>query len=267
MLFKSNSRLGNLILVAIAVFAAVSLSRMGLAYAQIQRLHTRIVELERQDSIRKGINAAIRDQYQSIGRIREKAEEKFTDLQLKYGGLVDRGGSVFSFRSVPSIQIEEESPPIIFRVIVPEGRTVWLRYGVFPSNNDIVKNPHMFRSADGLAKGTAFQHEGVFQHLLPTGPHLISIRCEIGVKVPIEVLLDDRRILSTVYESGFFTYYGRDQAYQHEQGDREVGQRLPWLFSSEMYPQTNSEASFEPAPHACSIWLSEDKLDVAPFPH
>lgn len=266
MQFKSQSRLANVILVVIAISAAVSLSRLGLAYAKVQLQRTRLVDLERQDSIRKGTNAALLDQYQSIGRIREKAEEKFADLQLKYGGLVDRGGSIFSFRSVPSIQIEEESPPIIFRIIVPENRTVWLRYGVFPSDRDIVQNPHMFRSTVDLPTGTAFQHEGIFQYRLPTGQHLISIHCEIGVNVPIEVSLDDRRILSTFYKSGFYTYYRRDQEYQHDQGDREIGQSLPWLFSCEMYPQTSSEKSIDPAPHACSIWLSEDRIDVPSFP-
>ncbi|PAY17616.1 hypothetical protein CKO51_20535 [Rhodopirellula sp. SM50] len=151
MQFMSNSRLANAVLVAIAISAVVSLSRLGLAYVQVQRIRLRLVDLERQDSIQKGTNAALRDQYQSIGRMREKAQEKFADLQLKYGGLVDRGGSVVSFRSVPSIQIEEESPPIIFRVIVPEDRAVWLRYGVFPSDMDFVENPHAFRSTVGLA--------------------------------------------------------------------------------------------------------------------
>lgn len=218
------------------------------------------------DDPKSNLHAAIMEEYQSITMLSVAARYQFQHFQQKHSRIIKRDDVTFSYHSVPTISYGEEWSPTVYRVFVPSRRDVWLRYGVFAHETEKYEYPDSFRAVEPALSDTSFRHEGIFQYKLPPGEHVVAIREEQTLGIRIKIKLDDQAVLSTAFESQFLVYSGSNTPAAHGQQDFARDQRLPWLFVSELYPQSKLEKSIDPAPHLYLIWVSDAEKDHPAFP-
>lgn len=70
------------------------------------------------------------DEHETLRQVRERAVARFDLLRQKYSTMEPRPSDVFSLRCIPSLQTGRAVAPAVYRMLVPEDRTIWLKCGV-----------------------------------------------------------------------------------------------------------------------------------------
>lgn len=209
-----------------------------------------------------------RDQYESTGRLRAIALEQFKIVQQKYGEIEPQGPDVVSIRTIPQLSVDQKRPPVVFRILVPAEREVWLKYSLVSSDGGSQASKSLDqRDHTKIETKTGFQHTGPFQHRLQPGERILQVHTDeaTGNTLPILVRLDDQILLDTSFTGDGVPSTGAFHISGQTQIDFGTDRPLPWLLNVKIRVE-QSDNSRAPAPAVGCLWLSPAPSDFEAFP-
>lgn len=164
-------------LVALGALAWMTAGRSNRKQAEVQQLRNEV------NALRAGLfvdqparqQAKLRefDEYRSLQVMRDAALEQFDLLHEKYCLLEQREADVLSMRSVPSLPANNGSAPAVYRLLVPQQRPVWLKFGVHPGRVSVGSASEA--DARKFLSRSAYEPSGPYELRLPPGDHTLSI--------------------------------------------------------------------------------------------
>lgn len=212
------------------------------------------------------------DEFESLHALRERSLAHFDTLRQKYSTLETRGPDVLSLRSVPALATGGDPTPVVYRLVVPRQRSVWLKFGVHPQQQD----RHSSRTPDDatdLLTQSPFEPSGPFEVQLPPGDQTLSIAVGSVQEgcLPIVFQLNERTLLKTTFVSADVSGAGWGRISATSQLDFDRQQQLPWLMTASMNLNAASvsrrQTTLAPGmTHAFSIWLSDRSSNFKGFP-
>jgi hypothetical protein len=212
------------------------------------------------------------DELAPLAAMRERSLQQFEKLRDKYSTMEPRKPDVLSLRGVPSLAKDRDPAPVLFRLLVPAERPVWLKCGVHPAK----RSHHTSRNSDqeqDLLRQSPFSLSGPFEMQLPPGDH--TLRISVGSAdegaLPLEIALDETVLLRTSFVSPQVSGAGYSYNSASSQLDFGPSQPLPWLLTAIMDLQGSSvlfnrHPSTTEETHALSLWLSDRASEFVRFP-
>lgn len=271
MRFSIKTLLAITFLIALALLAWRTIedarrdrARLELVKAEVKQLEAR-VRLD-DPELHQVILCTI-DEVQPLHVMRERAIAHFDMLREKYSSIEPRGPEVLSIRGLPSMQVDNESSPTVFRMIVPEERGIWLKFGV----HQVERNMNSSRSSDqedDLLSDSPFDDSGPFEIKLSPGDQTLSVAAgpaKDGL-LPIEIRLDEALLLRTTFHSPDVSGTGSSHISAPSQIDFDARRELPWLLSSSMGTRSSATDNERGLTYAFSMWLSDRSSDFKGFP-
>ena len=267
MTFSIRDLLALIFLFALALLAWRSAEETGRARARARQLDGEIKSLELQLRLdQPALHQEIlhtADEQASLAALGERSLKQFETLREKYSALVPREQDVLSLRGVPSLAKDPSPAPVLFRLLVPTQRPVWLKYGVHPAK----QSQHTSRNTDkeqDLLRQTPFTLSGPFEMQLPPGDHTLQISVGAAHEgaLPIVIALGDTVLLRTSYMSAQVSGAGYSYSSATSQLDFAPSQPLPWLLTASM----NLRESATDETHAISLWLGVQASKFTRFP-
>jgi hypothetical protein len=265
MKFSIRDLMALVLLLALGLLAWRTSNEAKRANAQSEQLGNEIESLEavlRLDD--PAIHQAIlhtTDEFESLDQMRERSLAHFESLREKHSAMMPRSADVLSLRSIPSLPDDGASAPVIFRLLVPEARPAWLKFGVHMTR----PTAHSSKALDdhpGFRSESLLGVSGPFEAPLPPGDHTITIAMGAAHEgaVPVVIALHDKTLLQSSFASsdgvGFSNISARSQI------DFRPNQELPWLLTAEMNrDQTGTDES-----QVFSVWLSDRPSNFKGFP-
>ena len=201
------------------------------------------------------------DEFDSMAALRERSESHFESLREKYSTMEARGANVLSLRGVPSLKTGAGPAPIVFRLLVPTERPVWLKFGVHT-----IQPSQFSRSVfpeEDLVSQSPFEASGPFEVRLASGDHKLTITIGTATNgaLPVTLKLDDGILLQTDYVSATVSGTSSSHVSGISQIDVRPKRALPWLITAHL------DDDNPPAPkYGFSIALSEQSSEFAVFP-
>lgn len=272
MRFSIRALLAFTFLVGLALLAWRTLTDVRRNQARAEMLRDEIKSLEvrvRLDDPKLHQSMGhISDEYESLHAMSKRGLAHFDALREKYSTIEPRNGKqVFSLRGIPSLHAEPGPAPVVFRMIVPEERPVWLKFGIHMVDQSV----HSSRTpdeTDDLLTDTPFDDSGPFEIRLPAGDQMLTIVTGSAGEgsLPVEILLDDRVLVRTKFVSPDVS--GSDYGHISAPSQIDFGPRrdLPWLLTTHMNLKPTPAGSRRRKTHAFAIWLSDKPSDFASFP-
>jgi hypothetical protein len=270
MQFSLRSLLAVLLLCGVLFPLVMGLQQVRRDEATRMQLANEIVMLRQSlaidDPKRQRFDRHVQEEYDSLRRLRKTAELHFAGIQEKYGTILPRGPNVLSLRVVPQLSLDGTPSPLVFRVLVPERRQVWLKYAVILKQDQSV----IPKWLDQLARpsvDTGFLHNGFYQVRLRPGQRDIVVRSgPVAASVlPIAVRLDDQALLKTRFEADGRLSLGASHLGGLRQIDYDPQRELPWLVSLKL-DVNRKDGSYQNSEYECCLWLSERSSGFDAFP-
>lgn len=194
--------------------------------------------------------------------MRQRSLTQFELLRQKYSILEEREADVLSLRGIPSLSIDTEPAPAVFRLWVPKERPVWIKFGVREATPS---RPSSSSDNDrDLLSDSPFRASGPFETQLPPGDQTLQIAAGSAREgsLPLCITLGETVLLRTSFDSPSVSGTGSSHITGATQLDYGPRQQLPWLLTSTM----NVGEPATEKPHAFSLWLSDRASGFAPFP-
>jgi hypothetical protein len=267
MTFSLRDLLALFVLLALALLGWRTSQQARQEKARLVELRKEIEKLEvcmrldRPDLHQAMLNTL--DEMQPLAEMRQRALAQLDLLRSRYGGLEPRGADVLSLRGLPSLPEGEEPAPILFRLLVPEQRPLWLKFGVHAAQQfrHSSRNPEDERE---LLPRSPFTISGPFEMRLPSGDQ--TLRITIGTardgELPVTISLNDGVLLRTTFVSAGTSGTGYSHISAGSQLDYRASQKPPWLLTAIMDQREQPSGNT----HAFSVWLDERESDFLPFP-
>ncbi|MCA9145688.1 MAG: hypothetical protein H6821_09795 [Planctomycetaceae bacterium] len=239
-------------------------SRLQLLNAEIKSLEAR-VRLD-DPAIHRVILSKV-DELEPLHAMRERAVTHFDVLQEKYSGVEERGSDVLSIRGLPALRRHDEPVRVLFRMIVPRQRSVWLKFGV----HQVERNVNSSRGSDqedDLLSESPFDVSGPFEMQLQPGDQTLSVfagEAKDG-SLPVEIALNDKLLFRSCFESPDVTGTGLIHISAPSQIDFDSRRDLPWLLSTNINVESEGPDTERELAYAFSIWLSDHSSDFKGFP-
>jgi hypothetical protein len=207
------------------------------------------------------------EEFEPIHAMRERSLEHFDRLRQKYSTLDPKGADVFSIRGIPSLQNDPEPAPVIFRLFVPEKRTVWLKFGVHMAKQSV----HSTRAPDDvhdLLTDSPFSKSGPFEMQLPPGDQMLKIALGHIAEgsLPVVMTLDDKVLLRSSFVSAEVTGTSSSYISAPSQIDFDPQRQLPSLLGGSMNLRTNASGNKPADTYAFWVWLSDRASNFTSFP-
>ena len=270
MRFSLRSLLAIILLCAIAFPLIIQIGEVRVDEAkrlqmgkEIQILRT---QLALDDPARQRVHRHQDDQYASLHQLRDRAEQHFQSLQEKHGRIESRGPDVLSLRSIPQISTDQRQPPIVYRVLVPAQRDVWLKFTVLAGSSASRSSQQLDRPTEPPID-SGFQHVGPYELRLQPGDQ--RLRIETGPVIentlPIAVYVNDDLLLSTSFSGDGVPSNGMFRISGTTQIDYGANAQLPWLMNFDVKLQRDNDANRDVAFDGC-LWLSDRSSGFHPFP-
>ncbi|QEF96452.1 hypothetical protein Mal15_04800 [Stieleria maiorica] len=218
------------------------------------------------DPERQWVRQHQREEYASMGTVRKRAERQFERIQQKYGGIEVRGADVLSLRTVPQLSLGQSQPPVVYRLLVPTDREVWLKYAVVPAEG-ISRSPDKLDQLQTPVEASGFADPGPYQLRLAPGEQLLAVQTgpSNGRELPIAIRIDDKPLLDSSFRSEGVPSSGAHHISGLRQFDVLKSRRLPWLQSIQIKVTMEDETRQDAAHHG-SLWLSDQPSGFDPFP-
>ena len=270
MQFSIRSLLAILLLCGILFPLVMGLGQVRRDEAMLRQLANEI-DLHRQrlalnDPQRKLIKQHQQEEYASLRSLRDAAETHFVSVQEKYGKIEPRGPNVLSLRTVPQLSLDAAPSPVVFRLLVPKERQVWLKYAVIQRTN---RNgtPEKHDQIDQPPIDTGFDHNGLYEVRLRPGERILAIQSGpvVANVLPIAMRLDEKDLLSTRFSDDGVPSTGSFHVSGRKQIDFEERRQLPWLLNVNVTIKSEG-GSREEAPYAGCFWLSDRSSGFDAFP-
>jgi hypothetical protein len=207
------------------------------------------------------------DEIESLRAMRERAIEHFPVILQKYSTIEPRGADVLSIRSIPTLRVADEPSPTIFRLLIPEARPVWLKFGIHLTKRG-VSSSRSSETEDDLLTTSPFTETGPFEMQLPAGDLMLDVTIasvEEG-RLPVVVTLNNEVLLHSEFVSGHVTGWGGGSIGAQTQLDFDRRQKVPWLVTYDMGLDTRQFQGDGSMDHAFSVWLSDHSSNFANFP-
>ena len=207
------------------------------------------------------------EEFQPIHAMRERSVRHFDQLRQKYSTLEPPGGDVFSIRGIPSLKTDTGPAPVIFRMFVPEKRTIWLKFGVHMVKHSV----HSTRTPDDvhdLLTVSPFKDSGPFEIQLPSGDQTLRIATGHAADgfLPLIMTLDDKVLLRTSFVAADVAGMGSSHISAPSQIDFDPQRDLPSLLTGHMSLRTPASGIEPVNTHAFWVWLSDRASNFARFP-
>lgn len=270
MRFSIRSLLAIMLLCSIVFPMVIGLNRIRRNELLRMQL-AKEIESERQalaldDPKRQRIRQHWRDELDSMQQLRDKAEQQFDRIQLKYSSIETRSGDVLSVRTVPQLSVDDQRPPVAFRLQVPSGRPVYLKYALVPSDGGSQWSKQL-DEIDRAEQDSGYQHPGPYEIRLEPGERIVTVSTglAIGNVMPITVRLDDETLLNTTFESDQKPTAGAYHVSGRRQMDFAPGRDLPWLLNTRIRLEDEDGKNKNAAFYGC-LWLSERSGQYPSFP-
>ena len=235
-------------------------------HSEVQKLNVR---LAMDDPEKMKLIEHRQDEFKSFVKTRDIAERHFVNLKEKYGEIQPRGPETLSIRTIPQLSLDNTSPPVVFRLLVPTKREVWLKYAVAESGsrNRIPSKLDQLGRLDPPPTDTGFRHNGYYEIKLRQGERVFEVHCGkvIGAVLPIEVRLDGEKLLTTQFSADGVPHTGSFHISSRKQIDYPMKRELPWLLNINVRVRRDGGPSKEAA-HAGCFWLSDRSSGLESFP-
>ena len=207
------------------------------------------------------------EEFQPFHAMRERSVEHFDRLRQKYSTLEPPGADVFSIRGIPSLQTDAGPVPVIFRLFVPEKRTVWLKFGVHTVKQSVISS-RTPDDAHDLLTDSPFKDSGPFEMQLPSGDQTLRIAMGHVAEgsLPLVMTLDDKVLLRTSFVSAEVTGTSSGHISALSQIDFGPQQALPSLLTGNMNLRTPVSGIAPANTYAFWVWLSDRASSFASFP-
>lgn len=271
MKFSIRTLLAFTFLVALALLTWRTFEDARRDEARAQRLQAEIKLLEARGRLdQPGLDQAIlhtRDEFESLKEMREHSLAHFDLLRDKYSGIEPRGAGVLSIRGLPSMQVGDRTAPIVFRMLIPDERPVWLKFGVHMVKPNVTASRGSDAEDDLITK-SPFEASGPFEQRLPPGDQMLKIVSGAATDgaLPIEITLNDKVLLRTSFVADDVTGSGSGHISVPSQFDVGPRQDLPWLLTVDLTHRTQTSGGDSPDTHAFSVWLSDRSSNFKGFP-
>lgn len=273
MRFSIRALLAFGFVVALAMLDARTLDQAARDRGRIVELNGEIRSLEATVRLddpllhRTMLHAA--DGHEHLRILRERAVDHFDQLQEKYSTIESAGPDVVAIRGVPMLQDETGHAPTVYRIVVPAGRSVWLKFGVHivDGKSQSQRTPD---DGDGLLTTSPFDDSGPFEFQIPPGDQKLSI--EIGPVQPdsnrigLVIAIDDHELLRSAYVSEDLPGPNSTSISGRLQLDFPPDRKLPWLITARMKPRWPKTEKLS-LNHGFTIWLSDHASGFGSFPN
>ena len=257
MRFSIRSLLGMLLFFGLCFPLWIEWDRHRSLQGELEPLRTSVARLE--SSVRPfkdswpELSRHLQAEQQSLRDVALKLEERFGPAPGLFGVPVSNPSDVVVEYRLPAMSqkmggVFQQSR---FDVVVPPDRNVWLRCAVAPKTGFGFgkEDPAAIRSGSALA-------DSLYQVLLPQGRHQITATSGMNSSL---LELNGERLFEVPIAEGQAYHSTRQRI-----GSTDVvkpGGSLPWLLDAATVMQRRP-----PIRQAYSIWLSEERLPVDPFP-
>jgi hypothetical protein len=204
-----------------------------------------------------------RDDVPPLEAMRDRALARFDELRTRYGAIEARGGDVVSIRTVPAIADGPGPAPVIFRLVVPPDRPVWLKFGTHLAGTT-VEPPQRLDEGAGLRSDTPLAASGPYEARLSAGDHTLTIAVGTAAEgsLPLAISLGDGFLLQSSFDSPGVSGVSSSHTSPVDQYDIRPPAELPWLMTGRL---NHRDSKAEQVP-AFSLWLSDQASGFAEFP-
>jgi len=272
MRFSIREMLALISLVALGMLAWRTSEDARRDRARLAELRNEIKSLEARVWLdRPALHRAIlrtHEEFESLHAMRERSIEHFDLLRQKYSTMEPPPeADVLSIRGIPSLQTDTGPAPVIFRLLVPQERPVWLKFGV----HKVQRSVHSSRTSDDdsdLLTDSPFNASGPFEVRLPAGDHVLRIATGSAQEgsLPLVITLNDEVLLRSAFLSADVT--GAGSSYISAPSQINFGPRrpLPWLLTTIMNRRDPTSRKAHDTTHGFSVWLSDRSSSFTSFP-
>jgi hypothetical protein len=207
------------------------------------------------------------EEFQPFDAMRQRSIEHFDLLRRKYSSMEPKGTDVFSLREIPSLQTDTRPAPVIFRLLVPEQRTVWLKFGVHLVEQSVHSSTDKLDGRD-LLTDSPFNVSGPFETRLQPGDHTLTVAVGLAAEgsLPVVITLDDEVLLRSSFVSAEVTGTSSSRISAPSQLDFGPQRNLPSLLSTHMNLRTPASGKAPAKTHGFSMWLSDRASSFTNFP-
>jgi hypothetical protein len=207
------------------------------------------------------------DESQSLQDARQRAIDHFDLIRQKYSTIEPQGADVLSLRGVPMLPAGNGPAPIGFRMLVPEQRAIWLKYGVHPTKRNTQSGRGSEQESDLLTK-SPFLDSGPFELRLPAGDQILAVTMDAAEdgSLPFTITLDDQILLRSAFVAPEVTGAGWSSLSGAIQIDFDLKRALPSLMTVNMSLRSDRSGDTAAKPCGFSMWLSDHSSDFAEFP-
>jgi len=192
--------------------------------------------------------------YAELQSIKQQAIQYADVIRDRYSSIEGRAPGVLSLRRIPLLRVDRSLECRLFKLMVPETRTIWLKFAVHRSDARRTLGSTNDQYNDWL-RSSPLTNSGPFQFQLPPGEQLLTIQEQqtdgwrvVSLKIGEQTLFETRYLqVSTNASSASIS--------ATEQVDVEPTHELPWLLSVEI--EANSMNVPFSSDFSYSIWLSD----------
>ena len=234
--------------------------QIAIAIETLEQQQTVQVDYRETKLAQDDLRASLRDN-------RDRCEQAIQTLVQRYASIEPGDAETLSIRRYPTIRTETTQAPVSFKLLVPEDRPIWLKFGLHPQDTN-APSDGVEGSEDVLLAESIFDQAGPFELRLPPGEHLVAFAMEDQVNRfrQLQVLFNDQLLAqlavmvgNNVRRSGYQTT-GADQ-----QADFDGNRTLPRLVTIDLSlrDESNSESIKR---FKVSAWLSNHSSSFRSFP-
>lgn len=208
------------------------------------------------------------EEFKPLQTMRKRSIQHFDLLQQKYSTMESKGADVLSIRGIPSLQVDQEPAPVIFRLLVPETRVFWLKFGVHQMQRTMYssKNPE---DDFELLTHSPFAASGPFEVRMPAGDQTLRIASGSAQEgsLPLVITLNDEVLLRTAFVSDDVIGTTSGNIAGPSQINYGPRQGLPpWLLTAKMRLRRPESGREPDMTHGFSVWVSDRSSGFTSFP-
>lgn len=264
MRFYTRDIFGLTLIVAVGMFAVSSTAKlrrvMNVSDVERRGLQRLDIEISRRD------NSPRFDGFATVAEMSKSSAEKFDQIRFENSAIEPRSGDVLSIRRVPSLPNEDHE----FRLLVPEGMPVWLKYGLRALKDryvDVADEDWYLTETLPAVRDGDFADQGPFELRLAPGDHRLSIR--VGDynqhAVPLSILVDSTVVLKTEFKESFVApgLINIDPRTQLDIGTRSWSRQLGQV---RIVARDRRDDITRGSDFIAVIWLSDSPSEFEGFP-
>lgn len=209
-----------------------------------------------------------RDEFEPLQAMRQRAVEHFDLLLRKYSTIDPPPADTLALRIIPTLQVGRDPAPVIYRLVVPTQRPVWLKIGV-----SVAQDKSGSSSAE-LDEDRVWLHEsplslsGPFELQLKPGDQRLKIYIGSADEssMPVQVMLNDQVLLDAVFAASDPAHKSVVWASPKTQVNYGPHQPLEHFFSVHLEGLHPTSQAAPPVKYELNLWLSDRPSGFSRFP-